>query len=252
MKLTDQERERYKKQLQLSAIGEEGQLRLKESSVLIIGAGGLGSPVLMYLTAAGVGNITIIDGDRLALSNLQRQVIHTTPMIGQLKIDSAVERLRLMNPEINFRALPIMLDPENSEKILLNHHVVVDCTDNLATRLIANEACGHLGIPFVYGAVFEYEGQVSVFDARLGPCLRCMLPDMLDPQRIPNPELHGLLGTVPGVIGLLEATETLKLLLGLGSPLIGKVALYNALTTSLTTINLKKRPDCPVCGSKTK
>lgn len=252
MKLTDQERERYKKQLQLSAIGEEGQLRLKESSVLIIGAGGLGSPVLMYLTAAGVGNITIIDGDRLALSNLQRQVIHTTPMIGQLKIDSAVKRLRLMNPEINFRELPIMLDPENSEKILLNHHVVVDCTDNLATRLIANEACGHLGIPFVYGAVFEYEGQVSVFDARLGPCLRCMLPDTLDPQRIPNPELHGLLGTVPGVIGLLEATETLKLLLGLGSPLIGKVALYNALTTSLTTINLKKRPDCPVCGSKTK
>lgn len=250
MELTNLERERYKKQLQLEAIGEEGQLKLKLASVLVVGAGGLGSPVLMYLAAAGIGNITIVDGDRVALSNLQRQVIHTTSMIDTLKVESARERMQLMNPEVNITIIPTRLDTSNADQIVAGHKVVVDCTDNLETRLVINEICVRLDIPFVYGAVFEYEGQVSVFNASRGPCLRCMLPEKLVPGMIPDPERHGLLGTVPGVIGMLQATEVIKLVLGLGDCLIGKLLLFDALSTSFTKINLKKRQDCPVCGSE--
>jgi len=249
MELTNLERERYKKQLQLEAIGEVGQLKLKLASVLVVGAGGLGSPVLMYLAAAGIGNITIVDGDRVALSNLQRQVIHTTPMIDTLKVESARERMRLMNPEVNIKSITTRLDTANAEQIIAGHHVVVDCTDNLEARLLINETCTRLGIPFVYGAVFEYEGQLSVFDASRGPCLRCMLPEKLVPEMIPDPEKHGLLGTVPGVIGMLQATEVIKLVLGLGGCLVGRLLLFDALSTSFTSINLKKRQDCPVCGT---
>ncbi len=230
-------------------LGEEGQLKLKLASVLVVGAGGLGSPVLMYLAAAGIGNITIVDGDRVALSNLQRQVIHTTPMIDTLKVESARERMRLMNPEVNITIIPTRLDTANVNQIVAGHRVVVDCTDNLEVRLLINETCARLATPFVYGAVFEYEGQVSVFDASRGPCLRCMLPEKLDSGTIPDPEKHGLLGTVPGVIGMLQATEVIKLVLGMGDCLIGKLLLFDALSTSFTSINLKKRQDCPVCGT---
>lgn len=250
MQLTDQECERYKKQLQLADVGEQGQIKLKQASVLVIGAGGLGSPVLMYLTAAGVGKITIMDGDRLSLSNLQRQVVHSTSMVGELKVVSAHETLHRMNPEISIETIPAMLTADNARQVIRGHQVVVDCTDNLPARLLANEVCVQLSKPFVYGAVFEYEGQVSTFDARLGPCFRCMLPETILPELIPNPESYGLLGMVPGVIGMLEAVEVLKILLGLGDALIGKIALFNALTTSITKINLIKRSDCPVCSVK--
>ncbi len=249
MELTNLERERYKKHLQLDAIGEEGQKKLKRASVLVVGAGGLGSPVLMYLAAAGIGKITIMDGDRVSLSNLQRQVIHTTPMIDLLKVESARDRLNLMNPEANITAIPARLETATAAQIVAAHQVAVDCTDNLETRLLLNETCARMGIPFVFGAVFEYEGQVSVFDASRGPCLRCMLPEKLDPATIPNPESHGLLGTVPGVIGLLQATEVIKLVLGMGDCLIGKLLLFDALSASFSKINLKKRHDCPVCGT---
>jgi adenylyltransferase/sulfurtransferase len=249
MELTNLERERYKKHLQLDAIGEEGQKKLKRASVLVVGAGGLGSPVLMYLAAAGIGKITIVDGDRVSLSNLQRQVIHTTPMIDALKVKSARERLRLMNPDVNITDFPERLDTANVARMVSAHQVVVDCTDNIETRLLLNETCARMGLPFVFGAVFEFEGQVSVFDASRGPCLRCMLPEKLDPGTIPNPELHGLLGTVPGVIGILQATEVIKLVLGLGDSLIGILLLFDALSASFSKINLKKRHDCPVCGT---
>ena len=249
MELTNLERERYKKHLQLDAIGEEGQMKLKRASVLVVGAGGLGSPVLMYLAAAGIGNITIVDGDRVSLSNLQRQVIHTTPMVDALKVESARERLHLMNPEVNITIISARLDTANAERIAAANQVVVDCTDNLETRLLLNETCARIGIPFVFGAVFEFEGQVSVFDAARGPCLRCMLPEKLDAGTIPNPESHGLLGTVPGVIGILQATEVIKLLLGMGDSLIGKLVLFDAHSASFSKINLKRRHDCPVCGT---
>ena len=249
MNLTQLERERYKKQLQLDEIGPEGQLKLKQASVLVIGAGGLGSPLLMYLTAAGIGNITIVDGDRIALANMQRQVIHETPAIGEWKVNSARDHMLRMNPEIRVNVVPAMLEVSNAAGLFTGQHVVVDCTDNLETRLLINETCARLSIPFVFGAVYEYEGQVSVFDASRGPCLRCMLPEHLSPDAIPDPEAHGLLGTVPGIIGLLQANEVLKLVLGLGTPLIGELVLFNALTTSLTHIHLRKRIDCPVCGN---
>lgn len=250
MELSELELQRYKKHLQLNAIGLEGQIKLKNARVLVVGAGGLGSPVLMYLAAAGVGHISIIDNDLVTLSNLQRQVIHTTPGVGQFKVQSAGERLQLMNPEVAVELIPEKLEYANAVHYFGGHHVIVDCTDNLETRLVINETSHRLSIPFVYGAVFEFEGQVAVFNANNGPCLRCMLPEQLSPGSIPDPEAHGLLSTVPGVIGLLQATEVVKLLTGIGEPLIGRLALFDALSASLTQINIPKRADCPVCGIK--
>lgn len=248
MELTVLEQERYKKHLQLNNIGEEGQLRLKQARVIVIGAGGLGSPVLMYLAAAGIGHLTIVDDDVVTLSNLQRQVLHTTPLIGTAKVASAKERLQQLNPEIDLISMPQRLSEANAVKIIQGHHLVVDCTDNLQTRLLINECCFSLSIPFVYGAVYEYEGQVSVFDATRGPCFRCMLPEVLSPDTIPDPEVHGLLGVIPGIVGLMQATEVIKLVTGVGEILIGKLAYFDALSTSLTKINIEKRKNCPVCG----
>lgn len=249
MELSDLERQRYKKHLQLESIGVEGQLKLKRGRVLVVGAGGLGSPVLIYLAAAGVGNLSLLDDDLVTLSNLPRQVIHITNKIGTPKVNSAWERLEQMNPEISFRPIQERLQPANAESIISGHQVVVDCTDNLDARLLINETCVKASIPFVYGAVFEYEGQVSVFDAKRGPCLRCMLPEQLSAGTIPNPENHGLLSTVPGVIGLLQAAEVIKLLTGIGDTLVGVLALYDALAVNLTKIRIAKRENCPVCGT---
>lgn len=252
MELSELELQRYKKHLQLAKIGLDGQLKLKAASVLVVGAGGLGSPVLMYLAAAGIGRLTIIDDDFVVLSNLPRQVIHTTPMVGVAKIDSAAERLRDMNPEVQVNVIGQKLEAANAYALFAGQDVVVDCTDNLETRLLINKTCVRFSLPFVYGAVFEFEGQVSVFDASRGPCLRCMLPEALAPESIPDPQAHGLLAMVPGIIGLLQATEVIKLLTGTGEPLIGKLALFDALSTNLTKINLHKRENCPVCGGNKK
>ena len=251
MGLSELESERYKKHLQLKEIGSAGQLTLKQASVLVVGAGGLGSPVLTYLTGAGVGHIGIIDSDQLELSNLPRQVLHDTPSLGTLKVESAFARLNRLNPDVMFDLHAERLSPENASELAKGRQVVVDCTDNLEARLLLNEACADHGIPLVYGAVFEFEGQLSVFDARRGPCLRCMIPETPPPGTVPDPAMHGLLNTIPGVIGMLQATEVLKLLLGIGEPLIGKLILYDGLTDRLQQIRLSKRPDCPVCGRHT-
>ena len=248
MDLTQEERTRYLKQIQLSQIGEAGQLLLKQASVLVVGAGGLGSPVLAYLAAAGVGRLAIVDPDRVSLSNLQRQVIHDTPSLGYLKVDSAAERIHKVNPNIQVEKYPVFFNPVNAPDLVSGRSVVVDCTDNLDARLLINETCVTQGVPFVYGAVFEYEGQVSVFDARRGPCLRCMIPQLPAPQAIPDPGQHGLLGMLPGLIGVLQATEVIKLLLGLGDPLIGRLLVADLLTTRFMLVNLHKRAECPVCG----
>lgn len=248
MVLTDQDIERYKKHLQLKEVGSAGQLKLKQASVLVVGAGGLGSPVLTYLTGAGVGHIGIIDSDRLELSNLPRQVLHETPSLDQLKVQSAHERLSRLNPDVMFDLHAERFSPENARDLVINRQVVVDCTDNLETRLLLNEVCAEQGIPLVYGAVFEFEGQVAVFDAKRGPCLRCMIPENPPPGAVPDPATHGLLNTIPGLIGMMQATEVLKLLLGIGEPLIGKLMLFDALSVKLQQVRLSKRADCPVCG----
>lgn len=248
MTLTDIELLRYKKHLQLSQVGREGQQKLKAASVLVVGVGGLGSPVLMYLAGAGVGHITIFDDDRVSLSNLSRQVIHTTNNLEVLKVDSARMRLQEINPEIKVDVQAVKLDRQNAENFISGNWPVVDCTDNIETRFVLNETCARLSIPLIFGAVFEFEGQVSVFNAKNGPCLRCMIPEIPPDGTLADPQLHGLLNTVPGVIGLLQATEVLKLILGIGQPLIGKLLLFDSLSATLQTIRLNKRPDCPVCG----
>jgi len=248
MTMNPNEKLRYKKHLQLLQVGTEGQEKLKAASILVVGAGGLGSPVLLYLAGAGVGKIRIIDDDRVSLSNLSRQVIHTTTCLDALKVDSARKRLLELNPDIQVEVFPFRLTTENAEEIISGNWPVIDCTDNIETRFLLNDICAKLSIPLVYGAVFEFEGQVSVFDAARGPCLRCMIPEMPPDGALADPELHGLLNTVPGVIGMLQATEVLKLILGIGEPLIGKLLLFDSLSATLQTIRLNKRPDCPVCS----
>lgn len=234
----------------LPEIGVEGQVKLKNSSVLVVGAGGLGSPVLLYLAAAGVGKIGIVDGDTVSLTNLQRQVIHSNSTCGELKVVSARGRLRELNPEIMVVPFPEYLSNENADRIIRNFNVVVDCTDNLETRFLANEMCVRNSIPLVYGAVFRYEGQVSVFHASMGPCFRCMYPIMPDHRSIPDPADNGLLGTIPGVIGLIQANEVIKLLLGIGESLIGSLVLFDGYSTTFKTIHIKKLLNCPVCGTE--
>lgn len=250
MNLNQQERLRYQKQLLLPEIGEEGQLKLKSSSVLVVGAGGLGSPVLLYLAAAGVGHIGIVDGDRLDLSNLQRQVLHDTPAVGERKVESAYRRLHGLNPKIEIDIHSESFSKTNAEDLVAGRQCVVDCTDNLETRFLINSTCVKLGIPFVFGAIFRYEGQVSVFDARRGACLRCMYPVIPSGNAVPDPKVNGLLGTVPGVIGMLQATEVIKLLLEIGEPLIGRLLLFDALSGTFKTVRIAKKTDCPVCGSR--
>lgn len=242
--------ERYKKQLLLPEMGEAAQDKLKRSSILIVGAGGLGSAVLPYLAGAGVGYITILDSDQVSLSNLQRQVIYQTDEIWQDKARLAMKKMQALNPEIAITARVERLTLENSMGIISGHTLVIDCTDNLETRFLINEFCYRIGIPFVYGAVYRYEGQLSVFDALRGPCFRCLYPVIPPKEAVPDPDTNGLLGTIPGVIGLLQATEVIKVLTGIGEPLVGKLVLYDALTTNFRTIRLEKNLNCPVCGQK--
>ncbi len=251
MELSQQEQIRYQKHLLLPEIGEEGQRKLKKSSVLVVGAGGLGSPVLLYLAAAGVGHIGIGDGDRLDLSNLQRQVLYDTPAVGELKVESAYRRLHELNPEIEIDVHSELFSESTAEKLTSGRQCVVDCTDNLETRFLINSTCVKKGIPFVFGAIYRYEGQVSVFDARRGPCLRCMYPVIPFGNAVPDPKFNGLLGTVPGVIGMLQATEVIKLLLEIGEPLIGRLLLFDALSGTFKTVRIAKKADCPVCSSGT-
>ncbi len=240
---------RYSRHLLIPEVGLEGQLKLKGSSVLVVGTGGLGSPVALYLAAAGVGHIGLIDYDVVDESNLQRQVLHGTGMVGQLKVESARARLADLNPEIGIEVFNEPFTSSNAMRIAKSFDVIVDGTDNFPTRYLINDLCVLTGKPDVYGAIYRFEGQASVFDARQGPCYRCLFPEPPPPGLVPSCADAGVLGILPGTIGTIQATEALKLLLGIGSSLSGRLILYNALDMSFDYVKLKKNPACLVCGS---
>lgn len=247
-RLSHSEIMRYSRHLLIPEVGIEGQRKLKEASVLVIGAGGLGSPIALYLAAAGVGHIGLVDHDVVDYSNLQRQVIHGTRALGQLKVDSARSRMLDLNPEIEVETYPVPFTSQNAMQIAKGYAVLVDGSDNFPTRYLSNDVCVFLGIPNVYGSIYRFEGQVSVFDARRGPCYRCLFPEPPPPGLVPSCAEGGVLGVLPGTVGTLQATEALKLILGIGEPLIGRLMLYDALDMSFQFVKLKKNPSCKVCG----
>jgi adenylyltransferase/sulfurtransferase len=239
---------RYSRHLLIPEVGLEGQRRLKASSALIIGTGGLGSPVSLYLAAAGIGRIGLVDFDVVDTSNLQRQVIHGRSTVGKLKVESARAKLLDLNPDIQIDIYNEPFTSENAIRIAKDYDVLIDGTDNFPTRYLTNDVCVFLGKPNVYGSIFRFDGQLSVFDARQGPCYRCLFPEPPPPGLVPSCAEGGVLGVLPGTIGTLQATEALKVLLGIGEPMIGKLLLYNALDMSFDFVKLKKNPKCRVCG----
>ncbi|MBI3579120.1 MAG: molybdopterin-synthase adenylyltransferase MoeB, partial [Ignavibacteriales bacterium] len=248
IQLSREEMERYSRHVILPEIGLEGQKKLKAASVLIAGMGGLGSPVAMYLAAAGIGKLGIVDFDVVDGSNLQRQIIYATNNIGQSKLSSSIQTIKSLNPNVNIQAHEIRLSSENALEILRECDIVVDCTDNFPTRYLINDACVLLGKPNVYGSILKFEGQTSVFYAREGPCYRCAYPEPPPPEVIQNCAEAGVLGVLPGIIGTIQATEVLKLILEIGESLIGRIVFFDALTMQFREMRLKKNPDCPVCG----
>lgn len=245
-----EELQRYSRQLILPEIGKAGQKKLKGSAVLLVGAGGLGSPAAIYLAAAGVGKIGLADSDAVELTNLHRQVIHTTADIGRPKIESAAESLREMNPNVKIVPHEIRLTASNALDLFKPYDIVLDCTDNFPARYLINDACVRLGKPEVYGSIFRFEGQASVFDATRGPCYRCLYREPPPPDVAPPCTEAGVLGVVPGLVGLIQAAETIKLILGKGDPLIGRLLLIDTLAIKFREMKLPKDPDCPVCGKK--
>jgi len=239
---------RYSRHLLVPEVGLEGQRKLKAASVLVIGAGGLGSPVALYLAAAGVGHIGLVDDDMVDVSNLQRQILHDTHYVGQPKAESGRHRLLALNPRIRVDAIQDSFNESTAMEIAAGYDILVDCSDNFATRYLINDLCVLTQRPDVYGAIYRFEGQVSVLDARHGPCYRCLFPEPPSAEISPSCSETGVLGTVPAVIGSLQAAEVIKLVLGIGSPLIGQLLIYEALEASFQKIKLAKRPDCAVCG----
>ena len=246
--LSHEEILRYSRHLLIPEVGLEGQKKLKAASVLIIGTGGLGSPVALYLAAAGIGRLGLVDFDVVDSSNLQRQVIHGTATIGKLKVESAKTRLNDLNPDIQVDIYNEPFTSENAIRIASQYDILIDGTDNFATRYLTNDVSVFLGKPNVYGSIFRFEGQASVFDAKTGPCYRCLFPEPPPPGLVPSCAEGGVLGVLPGTIGTIQATEALKLLLGIGSSLVGKLLLYNALDMSFDFVKLRKNPKCRVCG----
>ena len=246
--LSHEEIRRYSRHLIVPEVGIDGQKKLKSSSVLLIGAGGLGSPLALYLAAAGVGRIGIVDFDVVDESNLQRQVIHDTASVGSPKLNSARARIEAINPHVQVDTYEVPLSSENALDIFRPYDVIVDGTDNFPTRYLVNDACVLLGKPNVYGSIFRFEGQASVFWAEYGPCYRCLYPEPPPPGLVPSCAEGGVLGILPGTVGTIQATETIKLLLGIGEPLIGRLLLYDALKMRTRELKLRKDPDCPVCG----
>jgi molybdopterin/thiamine biosynthesis adenylyltransferase/rhodanese-related sulfurtransferase len=246
--LSHEEIRRYSRHLIMPEVGIQGQRKLKAASVLLIGAGGLGSPLGMYLAAAGVGRIGLVDYDVVDESNLQRQVIHGTKDIGRPKLDSARDHMTDINPNVRIDTYSTPLTSENALDILAPYDVIVDGTDNFPTRYLVNDACVMLGKPNVYGSIFRFEGQASVFDASQGPCYRCLFPSPPPPGLVPSCAEGGVLGVLPGTIGAIQATETIKLILGIGETLVGRLLLYDALKMDFTFVKLRKNPECPVCG----
>ena len=239
---------RYSRHLLIPEVGLEGQRKLKNSSALIVGTGGLGSPVSLYLAAAGVGRIGLVDYDVVDSSNLQRQIIHGTSTIGKLKVESAKSKLLDLNPDIQVDVYNEPYTSENAMRIARDYDIILDGTDNFPTRYLTNDVAVFLGKPNVYASIFRFDGQVSVFYAKEGPCYRCLFPEPPPPGLVPSCAEGGVLGVLPGTIGTLQATEALKVLLGIGDPMIGRLLLYNALDMSFDFVKLKKNPKCRVCG----
>ncbi len=248
--LTPQELARYARHLTLAQVGLAGQTKLKNASILIVGAGGLGSPAALYLAAAGVGRIGLVDFDGVEVSNLQRQILHGTSQVGRPKLDSAVARLGDLNPHVTLEPFPTRLSGANAPEILSRFDLTIDGTDNFPTRYLINAASVHLGKPFIYGSIDRFAGQVAVFGAPGGPCYRCLFPEPPAEDLIPNCAMAGVLGVVPGVVGTLQATEAIKLILGIGSPLVGRLLLYDALSARVQEVAIRRDPACPGCGGR--
>ncbi len=248
--LSHDDLERYSRHLLLSEVGIEGQQRLARAKVLIVGAGGLGSPIALYLAAAGIGEIGLVDFDRVEVSNLQRQILYATTDVGELKVEAARRRIRATNPRVRVTVHDAPLSRENAMEILRPYDVVADGSDNFATRYLVNDACVLLAKPNVYGSIYRFEGQASVFDARSGPCYRCLYPEPPPPGRVPSCGEAGVLGVLPGFIGMIQATEAVKLVLGIGEPLIGRLLLYDALAMRVRELKVRKDPDCAICGPR--
>jgi adenylyltransferase/sulfurtransferase len=247
--LTTDDLSRYSRHLILPEVGMEGQRRLKAARVLCVGTGGLGSPLALYLTAAGIGTLGLVDFDVVDSSNLQRQIIHSTKDIGRKKIDSAEEKLSALNPAIEIVKHETMLTSANALDIIKDYDIVADGTDNFPTRYLVNDACVLLGKPNVYGSIFRFEGQASVFATEAGPCYRCLYPEPPPPGLVPSCAEGGVLGILPGLVGVIQATEVIKLILGKGDSLIGRLLLIDALNMRFRELKLRKNPECPVCGT---
>ncbi|MCB8943883.1 MAG: molybdopterin-synthase adenylyltransferase MoeB [Ardenticatenaceae bacterium] len=247
--LSHEEVQRYSRHLIMPEVGAEGQKKLKAASVLLIGAGGLGSPLGMYLAAAGIGRIGLVDYDVVDYTNLQRQIIHGTKDVGRPKLESARDRILDINPHVQLDLYEVPLTSDNALEIFAPYDIVIDGTDNFPTRYLTNDACVLLGKPNVYGSIFRFEGQASVFYAEEGPCYRCLFPEPPPPGLVPSCAEGGVLGILPGTIGAIQATEAIKLLLGIGESLIGRLLLYDALNMNFDYVRLRKNPNCPVCSA---
>jgi adenylyltransferase/sulfurtransferase len=241
---------RYARHLSLPEVGEEGQRRLKAARVLLVGTGGLGSPIGMYLAAAGVGTLGLVDFDRVDESNLQRQVLFGQPDLGRPKVEAAAERLGAINPHVRLESHPVEIDSSNALELVGGYDLVVDGSDNFPTRYLVNDACVLAGKANVYGSIFRFEGQVSVFWGERGPCYRCLFPEPPPPGMVPSCAEGGVLGVLPGIVGALQANEAIKLILGVGEPLVGRLVLFDALALRFRELRLKKNPDCPVCSAE--
>lgn len=248
MKFTEDQIYRYARHIILPEVGGKGQKKLLAAKVLLLGAGWLGSPIAFYLAAAGVGNIGIIDFDVVDKSNLQRQILHNTLDVGRLKVDSAKDKLSLLNPDVKVTTYNARLDSSNVLDIFKDWDIVVDGCDNFPTRYLVNDACVFLGKTNVHGSIYRFEGQITVFKTPEGPCYRCMYPEPPPPGMVPSCQEAGVLGVLPGVVGNLQAVEVVKQIIGIGEPLVGKLALYDALKAEIRKLNMRKDPKCPVCG----
>jgi len=246
--LSNEEILRYSRHLIMPEVTMEGQKKLKAARVLCVGTGGLGSPLALYLTAAGVGTLGLVDFDVVDYTNLQRQVLHSTADVGRLKLDSAIDKLKALNPFVEIKRFDTYLNSQNALEIFRDFDIVADGTDNFATRYLVNDACVLSGKPNVYASIFRFEGQASIFGAEGGPCYRCLYPEAPPPGLVPSCAEGGVLGVLPGLLGVMQATEVIKLILGVGEPLIGRLVLVDALAMRFREMRIRKNPECPVCG----
>jgi len=250
IEFTDEQIERYSRHIMLPEVGGSGQQKMLEARVLLLGAGGLGSPAAYYLAAAGIGNLGIVDFDQVDLSNLQRQIIHSTERIGMLKTESAKKTIQALNPDVNVTLYNEKMDSSNIMSLIKDYDYVVDGSDNFPTRYLVNDACVMKNKTLIHGSIYRFEGQVTVFKPGDGPCYRCLYPEPPPPGMVPNCQEGGVLGVLAGVIGNLQVVEVLKLVLGIGKPLVGKLLIYDALNTEFRNLRLRKDTNCPICSEK--